>query len=143
MKLEFIELLDKTQELPGLAKRSGAGKFIKILFLTSKIQIIKNNIATIGQRTNDKIVINSPDNKSKNNTKSTRITHVLISIPIPIENPTNPCLYSFFHGLKKVLTKSVRENNLSNAELTEAKNEKSDFGASKNQNFKNTIGNNK
>lgn len=88
-------------------------------------------------------MINSPNNKRKNNVKSTKITQLLISIPIPIENPTKPCLYSFFQGLKKVLNKSVKENNRSNAELTEPKKPIRETGASINQNLKKVTGNRK
>ena len=35
-----------------------------------------------------------------------KITHALINIPMPIENPINPSLYSFFQGLKNVLRRS-------------------------------------
>ena len=60
-------------------------------------------------------------NKRKNNThnstiKSTRIIksdrlirNDLIIIPKIIENTTKPSLYSFFNGLKKVLSKRERE----------------------------------
>jgi len=39
------------------------------------------------------------------------ITNVLIKIPMAIENTTNPFLYSFFQGLKYVLTRRESDNN--------------------------------
>lgn len=42
---------------------------------------------------------------------------------MPIENSTNPSLYSFFHGLKNVLTRIGKESNCKNAVLREAKKE--------------------
>lgn len=39
-----------------------------------------------------------------------RINTDLIAIPIPLENPTKPFLYSFFKGLKNVFKKSGSED---------------------------------
>ena len=42
--------------------------------------------------------------KSKNKIKiSAAMKQDFINIPIPLANPTNPCLYSFLRGWKKVL----------------------------------------
>ncbi len=60
---------------------------------------------------------------------------------MPMENPTKPCLYSFFQGRKYVLTRRGRENSSKKALLSEPKNESKDKGASKNQNFKKFKGN--
>lgn len=61
---------------------------------------------------------------------SLKITKVLINIPIPIEKPINPSLYSFFQGLKKVFIKSERENNFKKALLSDPKKAIISFGAS-------------
>lgn len=37
---------------------------------------------------------------------------LLITIPIIIEKPTKSFLYSFFHGLKKVVTNNLKDKNL-------------------------------
>jgi len=50
-------------------------------------------------------------NTINKNSKSTTIKTDFTAIPMTIENPTKPSLYSFFMGLKNVLTKSGRENN--------------------------------
>lgn len=57
-----------------------------------------------------------------------------------MENPTRPSLYSFFHGLKKVLTSSGRENNFNRLLFNELKNKNKEKGASKNQNLRNVNG---
>lgn len=41
--------------------------------------------------------------------KSTKIKTLFMKIPIPIENPTKPFLYSFLTGLKKVLINKGKE----------------------------------
>jgi hypothetical protein len=58
------------------------------------------NIVTIGHAIKARINEIS-NNKSKNNrTISVIITIDFTNIPMPIENPTSPFLYSLFHGLK-------------------------------------------
>lgn len=96
--------------------------------------------APIGQST--KPAKNNTSTVKKNIIRkiSARITKVLMNIPIKIENPTNPSLYSFFQGLKYVFTKRVKENKLRNALLREPKNLKIPKGASQYQNFKNIKG---
>lgn len=51
-------------------------------------------------------------NNPKNNVKPAVIKSVLIIIPIKIEKPTSPSLYSFFQGLKNVLIIKGSENAL-------------------------------
>lgn len=67
---------------------------------------------------------------------STIIINVFTNIPIAIEKPTKPFLYSFFQGLKKVFTRRGKENNCKKALFKEAKKEIKARGASKNQNFR-------
>ena len=55
---------------------------------------------------------------------------------MPIEKPTNPCLYSFLRGLKKVLINVGSENNTKKASLRDKKNFNNPTGASIYQNFK-------
>lgn len=55
-------------------------------------------------------------------------------MPIPIEKPTSPSLYSFFRGLKKVRISSGRENSSKNALLICPKYLISRTGDSRNQN---------
>lgn len=90
----------------------------------------------IGQKRNPKIKTNSIDKSNNNKTISVIITIDFINIPMPMENPTSPCRYSFFHGRKYVLIKSGRENNSKKALLSEPKKAKRSAGASQNQNFK-------
>lgn len=75
--------------------------------------------------------------------KSAMIKNDLTTIPIARENPTNPCLYSFFKGLKKVFIKSVRAKASRKALFSDAKNPKISVGASKYQNFNTASGKNK
>lgn len=63
------------------------------------------------------------------------IINVLTKIPIPTEKPTKPFLYSFFRGLKKVLTRVEKEKKRRYAPFKEKKNLKRPSGASKNQNL--------
>jgi len=77
---------------------------------------------------------------SKNIKISAKMTSVLINMPIPIEKPTSPSLYSFFHGRKYVFSKSGREKSRRNALLREVKKVKRATGASIYQNFRNTNG---
>lgn len=60
----------------------------------------KTENTAIGKIIIEKIIKNSIIKRAKNNTKSASITKVFIKIPIPMEKPTNPSLYSFFQGLK-------------------------------------------
>jgi hypothetical protein len=62
-------------------------------------------------------------------------------MPIKIENPTRPSRYSFFQGLKKVLSIKGSEKTPKKALFKEAKNLKIFRGASKYQNFKKIRGN--
>lgn len=75
-----------------------------------------------------------------NNTILARITHVFTNIPIPIEKPTNPSRYSFFHGRKNVLRSSVVENNWKKDLLSDAKNASMPTGALMYQNLSNKNG---
>lgn len=94
----------------------------------------------MGKAINANMKINSEVKRSSNKIISAKITNVFIEIPINIENPTSPFLYSFFHGLKYVFTKIGREKRLRNALFKEAKKPISPFGASKNQNLKTNMG---
>ena len=67
---------------------------------------------------------------------STIITNVFTNIPIAIEKPINPFLYSFFQGLKYVFSKRGRENNCKKALFKEAKKLSRFLGDSTNQNFR-------
>lgn len=62
-----------------------------------KIKITKNGKTR-------KLTKNNNSKSSKNNRtkKSKNIRKLLVAIPIPMENPTRPCLYSFLRGLKNV-----------------------------------------
>ncbi|MCL4418902.1 hypothetical protein M1146_02235 [Patescibacteria group bacterium] len=75
--------------------------------------------------------------------RSAKITKVLINIPMPIENPTKPFLYSFFQGLKYVFIKRDRETSLRNDLFKDPKKTINPLGASRNQNFKKTNGSDK
>ncbi len=77
---------------------------------------------------------------AKKRRESPTIKNDLINIAMPIENPTSPSLYSLFHGLRNVRTKSGREKSCKNAVLTDIKYAISPRGASKNQNCKNKRG---
>lgn len=83
----------------------------------------------------------STNNRRRKRTKSAKITKLFIKIPIALEKPTSPCLYSFFHGLKYVFTRRGTEKSSKNALFNEAKKLKSEMGASINQNFKKFKGN--
>ncbi len=52
----------------------------------------------IGNARNNAKKKTSALSKLTKNIVSTAMKNVLINIPIPIENPTNPFLYSFFQG---------------------------------------------
>ena len=54
-------------------------------------------------------------------TRSMKMSADLTKIPMPIENPTNPFLYSFFKGLKKVRTIRVSDRICKIAWFTERK----------------------
>ena len=95
-----------------------------------------NKIVANGHKRKAITVSISPENNRINAIRSKRIRIILIKIPIPRENPTNPCRYSFFHGLKKVFTNIWTENILKNARFTEAKYKIIRLGASKNQKIK-------
>ena len=84
--------------------------------------------------------INSNIKRANNRTISAMITNVFTNIPIAIEKPTKPFLYSFFQGLKNVFIRSGRENNCKKALFKEAKKEIKPRGASKNQNLRNIKG---
>jgi hypothetical protein len=58
-----------------------------------------------------------------------------------MENPTKPSRYSFFQGLKKVLSIKGSEKTPKKALFKEAKNRNIFRGASKYQNFKKIRGN--
>lgn len=66
---------------------------------------------------------------------SAKINIDLKIIPINIENPTNPFLYSFFQGLKKVFNIRVTEKSPIKALFRDKKNLRSEMGASRYQNF--------
>jgi len=83
---------------------------------------------------------NSSKSSSSNRITSATITHVFINIPIPIENPTNPCRYSFFQGLKYVFMRRGRENSCKKALFKETKKIINLLGKSTNQNLKNLKG---
>lgn len=60
-----------------------------------------NNISVkTGQRTKKTKKIASINNNKINKITSAMIKKVFMNIPSPIATPTNPFLYSFFHGLK-------------------------------------------
>ena len=69
------------------------------------------NIVPTGHNKNEMKKANSTKISKKNNISSAIITKVLIKIPMAIENATNPFLYSFFQGLKYVLTRRGSDNN--------------------------------
>ncbi len=69
------------------------------------------------------------------------IKRLLITIPMKMENPIKPCLYSFFQGLKKVFNIRGKEKALKKALSKEIKNLTIFFGASMYQNFKKMKGN--
>ena len=80
---------------------------------------------------------------AKNKIRSAVITKVFMNIPMAIENPTKPFLYSFFQGLKQVFTRIGREINLRKELFKEAKKISIVLGASRNQNFKKIKGSDK
>jgi len=57
----------------------------------------------------------------ENKIRSAAITKIFINIPIAIEKPTKPFLYSFFQGLKYVLIRIGRETNFRKELFSEAK----------------------
>lgn len=63
----------------------------------------KTNIVSNGHQIKNVKKVSSRNITEKKIIKSTAINIVFIKIPIPIENATNPFLYSFFRGLKNVL----------------------------------------
>lgn len=70
----------------------------------------------------------------------TTINKLLIATPMITENPTNPSLYSFFQGLKKVLNKDLYPswwiiNNRTNFRML-----KTSLGLSKNHQVRKVIG---
>lgn len=71
---------------------------------------------------------------------SAAITNVFMNIPIAIEKSTNPFLYSFFQGLKKVFIRRGRDKSESRDALRVEKNIIILNGASRYQNFKKTKG---
>jgi hypothetical protein len=81
--------------------------------------------------------------KPTNKIKSAKINRLFITIPIKIENLTNPSRYSFFQGRKKVFTIRGSEKTPKKALFNEAKKCRIFFGASKYQNLKKMTGNNK
>ena len=95
-----------------------------------------NSTNPIGQTTKLIIKINSNIKRARKRKTSAIITNVFTNIPIAIEKPTKPFLYSFFQGLKKVFTRRGKENNCIKALLREAKKEIKPSGASKYQNFR-------
>lgn len=62
-----------------------------------------------------------------------RIMLLLRAIPMPIENPTSPFLYSFFTGLKKVRNSMGTEKKSKNAPLKALKYLRIEKGACPNQ----------
>ncbi len=60
---------------------------------------------------------------------------LFIDIPIKTENRTKPGRYSFFHGLKKVLSIKENEKALKKDLFNEEKYLRSEIGASKYQNL--------
>lgn len=113
-------------------------KFVRI----QSYSYLKKNSNTIptGQTTKLTIKINSNIKTANIRKISTIITNVFINIPIAIEKPIRPFLYSFFQGKKNVFIKRGREKIPKKAELKEAKKEIKPRGASKNQNLKNIKG---
>ncbi len=105
------------------------------------INKIKNT--TTGKRTNNVIAKNSKTTRIKKRIRSATMTKLFIKIPIPMEKPTNPSLYSFFQGLKYVFISRGIESSLRKLRFKDLKKESKDNGASKNQNFKNKNGSNK
>jgi hypothetical protein len=72
----------------------------------------------------------TPENK----TSEVKIMQLLTKIPIAIENPTKPFLYSFFTGLKKVRSNMGTEKKSKNAPLNILKYFRIENGACPNQN---------
>jgi len=67
------------------------------------------NIVAAGNKRKAKNTTTSISNITIKIIKSTKIRNVLRIIPITREKTTNPSLYSFFSGLKKVRRKSGSE----------------------------------
>lgn len=67
--------------------------------------------------------------------KSAAIKILLKNIPIAREKPMKPLRYSFFQGLKKVLTIKGKEKISKNPRLISVKKLKMETGASRYQNF--------
>lgn len=86
-------------------------------------------------------MIISRESKINNIKISANITNSLIKIPMTIENPTKPSLYSFFQGLKKVFIKRGNDTSWIKNLFKEIKNLKTEIGTSKNQKRKKIIGN--
>jgi hypothetical protein len=116
--------------------------YLCVQFHTLKLYNFKNSTHTvaIGKKRKEKNIIASSTNNITSMKRSAKIRKVLINIPIPREKPTNPCLYSFLSGLKKVLIKVGSENNTKNASLRDKKNLSIPTGASIYQNFKKISG---
>lgn len=84
-----------------------------IYFCAQFHELINGNIKAAKGSARNAINVNISkliNNKSKK--RSTIINILFINIPIKIENPTKPCLYSFFQGLKNVLTIRGNEKRL-------------------------------
>lgn len=79
----------------------------------------------------------------KNKIRLTIIKILLIAIPMPIENPTKPRLYSFLMGIKNVLRSNGSERSCRNERLKEEKKAIISRGASKNQNLRKIRGSEK
>lgn len=94
-----------------------------------------------GNKKNIITTIISSTSRVKKTTMSASITQNFINIPIPIEKPTKPSLYSFFHGLKKVFIKSDKDTNCKKYLFKERKNFITEIGTSMNQKRKKAIGN--
>jgi hypothetical protein len=68
------------------------------------------------------------------------ISKLLTIIPIALEKPTNPSLYSFFSGLKNVFKSSGSEKSWKNALLSDWKKPSIEAGASIYQNLRKAKG---
>jgi len=107
-------------------------KFSKIFhnLINGKIIIAKGQIKNPIKKTISKIT------RPARRTKSAKIKRLLIVIPIKIENPTNPSRYSFFQGLKKVLSIRGKEKTPIKVLFKDMKKLRIFLGASRYQNFK-------
>lgn len=70
----------------------------------------KREIVTKGKMINPKKRTASRRRRGRNKIKAKSIMADFTAIPIPLENPTRPFLYSFFKGLKNVLSNKKTEN---------------------------------